>query len=179
MNNPAETGSHPATGAGAVYTVRQVIERASALLGRIPDTLIALIARFSIAGVFWRSGQTKIDGLSIDLINGEFSLGLPRLSDSARYLFREEYRLPLIAPELAAPMTAFAEHLFPILLLLGLATRFAALALLVMTLTIQIFVYPDAWPTHGVWAAALLYLMSHGPGRASMDHWLMGSPGRA
>lgn len=173
MNNPAETG------AGAVYTVRQVIERASALLGRIPDTLIALVARFSIAGVFWRSGQTKINGLSIDLVNGEFSLGLPRLSDSARYLFKEEYRLPLIAPELAAPMAAFAEHLFPILLLFGLATRFSALALLVMTLTIQIFVYPDAWPTHGVWAATLLYLMTRGAGRASLDHWLTGSPGRA
>lgn len=173
MNNPSDTAPHPSSGAGSGYALPQLIERASGLLGRIPDTLIALVARFSIAGVFWRSGQTKIDGLSIDLINGEFSLGLPRLSDSALYLFQEEYRLPLIAPEVAAPMAAFAEHLFPILLLLGLATRFSALALLVMTLTIQIFVYPDAWPTHGVWAAVLLYLMVHGPGRASLDQWIV------
>lgn len=173
MNNPSDTAPHPSSGAGSGYALPQLIERASGLLGRIPDTLIALVARFSIAGVFWRSGQTKIDGLSIDLINGEFSLGLPRLSDSALYLFQKEYRLPLIAPEVAAPMAAFAEHLFPILLLLGLATRFSALALLVMTLTIQIFVYPDAWPTHGVWAAVLLYLMVHGPGRASLDQWIV------
>lgn len=173
MNNPSDTAPHPSSGTGAGYALPQLIERATGLFGRIPDTLIAMVARFSIAGVFWRSGQTKIDGLAIDIINGEFSLGLPRLSDSALYLFQEEYRLPLIAPELAAPMAAFAEHLFPILLLLGLATRFSALALLVMTLTIQVFVYPDAWPTHGVWAAALLYLMVHGPGQASLDQWIL------
>lgn len=171
MNNPTKTVPQPSSDAG--YALPRLIERASALLGRIPDTLIALVARFSIAGVFWRSGQTKIDGLAIDFVNGEFSLGLPKLSASAQYLFQEEYRLPLISPELAAPMAAFAEHLFPILILLGLATRFSALALLVMTLTIQIFVYPDAWPTHGVWAAALLYLMAHGPGKASLDHWIV------
>ena len=146
--------------------------REPALFGRIPDTLIAMIARFSIAGVFWKSGQTKIEGLAIDVVSGEFSLGVPRLSDSALFLFKEEYSLPLIAPELAALMAAFAEHLFPILLLLGLATRFSALALLVMTLTIQIFVYPGAWPTHGVWAAVLLYLMAYGPGWCSMDHFI-------
>lgn len=159
-------------GSGTGYPLHRQAERLIGLFGRIPDTLIALIARFSIAGVFWKSGQTKVEGLAIDLINGEFTLGLPSLSDSALYLFQEEYRLPLIAPELAAPMAAFAEHLFPILILFGLATRLSALALLVMTLTIQIFVYPDAWPTHGVWAAVLLYLMAHGPGRASVDHWI-------
>jgi putative oxidoreductase len=159
-------------GSGTGYSLHRQAERLIGLFGRIPDTLIALIARFSIAGVFWKSGQTKVEGLAIDLINGEFTLGLPSLSDSALYLFQEEYRLPLIAPELAAPMAAFAEHLFPILILFGLATRLSALALLVMTLTIQIFVYPDAWPTHGVWAAVLLYLMAHGPGRASVDHWI-------
>ena len=149
-----------------------LINQATALFGRIPDTLIAMIARFSIAGVFWKSGQTKIEGLAIDVVSGEFSLGVPRLSDSALFLFKEEYSLPLIAPELAAVMAACAEHLFPILLLLGLATRFSALALRVMTLTIQIFVYPGAWPTHGVWAAVLLYLMAYGPGWWSMDHFI-------
>jgi len=139
---------------------------------RIPDSLIALVGRFSIAAIFWKSGQTKIEGLAIDLVAGEFQLGWPQLSDSALELFRSEYRLPLLLPELAAPMAAFAEHFFPILILLGLATRFSALALLVMTLTIQIFVYPDAYPTHGVWATVLLVLIARGPGKISIDHWI-------
>lgn len=143
--------------------------RVIALLERIPHSLIALVGRFSIAAVFWKSGQTKVEGLAIDIVNGEFSLGVPRLSDSVVALFRDEFRLPLIPPELAAPMAAFAEHLFPVLILVGLATRFSALALLVMTLTIQIFVYPDAYPTHGIWAAVLLYLIARGPGALSFD----------
>lgn len=142
------------------------------LFSRIPDSLIALLGRFSIAAIFWKSGQTKIEGLAIDLVSGEFQLGWPHLSDSALELFRSEYRLPLIPPELAAQMAAFAEHVFPILILIGLATRFSSLALLVMTLTIQIFVYPDAYPTHGVWAVALLFLIAKGPGGVSLDHWL-------
>ncbi|AZR42039.1 DoxX family protein [Marinobacter salarius] len=169
MDNSTETAAQTSTTTGVLPGL---IEQANTLFGRIPDTLIAMIARFSIAGVFWKSGQTKIEGLAIDIVSGEFSLGVPRLSDSALFLFKEEYSLPLIAPELAALMAAFAEHLFPILLLLGLATRFSALALLVMTLTIQIFVYPGAWPTHGVWAAVLLYLMAYGPGWCSMDHFI-------
>lgn len=166
--------SQDATSAGTAITswARPLIRRLIALLGCIPDSLIAAVGRFSIAAVFWKSGQTKIQGLAIDLVNGGYQLGLPRLSDSAVDLFREEYRLPLIPPELAAPLAAFAEHLFPSLLLIGLATRFSALALLIMTLTIQIFVYPDAYPTHGVWAAVLLYLMAKGPGRLSLDAWI-------
>lgn len=87
-------------------------------------------------------------------------------------LFRDEYQLPLIQPEIAATLAAFAEHFFPLLILLGLATRLSALALLGMTLTIQLFVYPDAYPTHGTWAAVLLLLMVHGPGKLSLDHWI-------
>jgi putative oxidoreductase len=139
---------------------------------RIPDSLIALIGRFSIAAVFWKSGQTKIEGLAIDLIDGSFSLGIPRLSDSALALFQEEYRLPLLSPAVAAPLAAFAEHVFPILILFGLATRFSALALLGMTLVIQVFVYPGAYPTHGVWMTVLLYLIAKGPGVMAIDHWL-------
>lgn len=142
------------------------------LFSRIPDSLIALIGRFSIAAIFWKSGQTKIEGLAIDLVSGEFQFGWPHLSESALELFRSEYQLPLLPPELAAPMAAFGEHLFPILILLGLATRFSSLALLIMTMTIQIFVYPDAYPTHGVWAAVLLVLIARGPGVVSIDHWL-------
>ena len=143
-----------------------------AIFERIPDSLIGALGRFSIAAVFWKSGQTKIQGFSIDIINGDFHMGLPHLSDSALTLFRDEYRLPLIPPELAAPAAAFAEHFFAILILVGLATRFSALALLAMTLIIEIFVYPDAYPLHGVWATVLLYLMTKGPGRVSLDHWL-------
>ncbi|MBU6257367.1 MAG: DoxX family protein [Burkholderiales bacterium] len=145
---------------------------AIALCKRIPDSFIALIARISIAAVFWTSGQTKVQGFVVDVITGEVHLGWPRLSDSAVALFRDEYKLPFIAPGIAAPLAATAEHLFPLLLLLGLATRFSALALLGMTLVIEIFVYPDAYPTHGTWAAIFLYLMAHGPGRLSIDHWL-------
>jgi len=142
------------------------------LCSRIPNSLLAFLARFSIASVFWKSGETKIQGFAVDIINGEFTLGWPRLSDTVVDLFRDEYHLPLIPPEFAATLAATAEHVFPMLLLLGLATRISALALLGMTLTIQIFVYPDAYPTHGTWAAVLLYLMVYGPGMLSLDHWI-------
>lgn len=143
-------------------------------LARFPHSLLAALARFSIAAVFWKSGQTKIEGLEIDLIEGAFRVGWPKLSASAVDLFRDEYRLPLLAPEMAAVIAAFAEHLFPLLLLLGLATRLSALALLGMTLVIQVLVYPGAYATHGTWAVALLYLITQGPGRFSLDHWLAG-----
>ena len=147
-------------------------------MARIPDDLIALVGRFSIAAVFWKSGQTKVEGLAIDLVDGSVQLGWPRLSDSAVELFREEYRLPLLPPELGASLAALAEHALPVLILLGLGTRFAALGLLVMTLVIQVLVYPGAYPTHGVWAAVLLYLMARGPGRVSLDHWIAQRLGR-
>jgi putative oxidoreductase len=138
----------------------------------IPESFIALLGRIAIAGVFWRSGQTKIEGLAIDLVEGRVELGWPRLSASAVDLFRDEYRLPLLAPELGATLAALGEHALPLLLLLGLGTRFAALGLLAMTLVIQLLVYPGAWPTHGTWAAVLLWLMARGPGVLSIDHWL-------
>lgn len=145
------------------------IPRVIALLEKIPHSLIAFIARFSIAAVFWKSGQTKVEGLAVDLIDGTFELGWPRLADSTIPLFQSEYNLPLLSPEIAAHLAAFAEHVFTLLILLGFATRFSALALLGMTLTIQLFVYPAAYPTHGTWAAVLLYLMATGPGKLSID----------
>lgn len=139
---------------------------------RIPHSVIALLGRFSIAAVFWKSGQTKVEGFAVDFVEGTWSLGWPRLADSTIDLFRYEYNLPFIPPEIAAPLAAFAEHLFPILLLVGLATRFSALVLLIMTAVIQVFVYPDAYPTHGVWATVLLYLIARGPGVIAIDHWV-------
>ncbi len=134
-----------------------LIRRSIGWMEAIPYWLVALVARLSIAGVFWQSGRTKVEGFTV--------------TDSAIELFRTEFQLPVINPALAAHLATYAEHLFPVLLVLGLATRFAALALLVMTLVIQIFVYPDAWPTHGVWAASLLLLMTRGAGLVSLDHW--------
>ncbi len=148
----------------------RLIARAIDLCALIPYSLVAFIGRFAIAATFWKSGQTKIEGLAIDIVSGTFEFGLPRLSASAVPLFEEEYRLPLLPPELAAQLAAFSEHLFPLLLLLGLATRFSALALLGMTLVIQLLVYPDAYPTHGLWAAVLLLLAAKGPGALAVDH---------
>ena len=135
-----------------------LVMRANALMSDIPYWFVALVLRIPIAGVFWQSGQTKVDGW--------------QLSSSAIELFKEEYKLPVIDPTIAAYLATFAEHFFPVLLVLGLATRFAALSLLIMTLVIEIFVYPDAWPTHGTWAACFLVLMAQGPGKVSLDHWI-------
>ncbi|MGR0137649.1 MULTISPECIES: DoxX family protein [Pseudomonas] len=147
-----------------------LIKRAIQLFEQIPYSLIAFLARFSIAAVFWKSGQTKVQGFAIDLINGTFELGEPRLAASTLPLFRSEYKVPLLSPEVAAHLAAFAEHFFPLLILLGLATRYSALALIGMTLVIQLFVYPDAYPTHGTWLTVLLLLVAKGPGRLSIDH---------
>ncbi len=147
-----------------------LVKRAIELFEKIPYSLIAFIARFSIAAVFWKSGQTKVEGFAVDLIGGAFQLGEPRLAASTLPLFRSEYHVPLLSPEVAAHMAAFAEHFFPILILVGLATRFSALALIGMTLVIQLFVYPDAYPTHGTWIAVLLLMVAKGPGRLSIDH---------
>ena len=121
--------------------------------------LIALAGRLGMAAVFWQSGRTKVDSWLT-------------VNDSAIELFRTEYQLPLLPPELAAHLAAYAEHLFPLLLVLGLCTRLSALALLGMTLVIQVFVYPQAWPTHLVWATVLLYLAGRGAGHLSADRCL-------
>lgn len=169
MNDVASTPLSTRRSGGSIASLIQWVHR---VLSGIPDTFIAIVARFSIAAVFWKSGQTKVEGLAIDIVDGTFTPGWPTLSDSAIFLFREEYALPVVPPELAALAAASAEHLFPILILIGLATRLSAMALLVMTLTIQLFVYPSAYAVHGVWAAALLFLMAKGPGWLSLDHWL-------
>lgn len=161
-----------ATAAAEAGLLPRLIQQFITLCTRLPNSLLAIVARFSISAVFWKSGQTKVQGFEIDIVSGQFNLGWPRLSDSVVDLFRDEYRLPVVSPDLAAIMAAFAEHLFPVLILLGLATRLSALALLGMTMTIQLLVYPDAYPTHGTWAAVLLYLIVHGPGKLSLDHWI-------
>lgn len=141
-------------------------------LSRIPDDLIALLARIGIGATFWASGQTKVEGLVLDPISGTVALGVPRLAPLTVDLFRDEYALPVLPPELAACMAAVAEHVLPLLLVLGLATRLSAAGLLAMTLGIQVFVYPDAWPTHATWAAALVFLLARGAGGWSLDRLL-------
>jgi len=134
----------------------RIVEWTIATLDGIPYWSIALAARVFPAAVFWQSGETKVAGW--------------HLKPSAIALFENEYQLPLIDPSIAAHASAFAEHVFPILLVIGLATRFSALALLVMTAVIEIFVYPGAWPTHGVWATCFLILIARGAGPLSLDH---------
>lgn len=140
--------------------ISTLIARAVSLANLIPDSALSLIARVGIAGVFWRSGQTKVNGFEV--------------TDATYFLFRQEYALPIIPPDIAAGLAAFAEHFFPALLILGLASRLSALALLGMTLVIQIFVYPGSWPEHAVWAAALAVIIARGPGVLSLDHLLFG-----
>ena len=94
------------------------------------------------------------------------------ITPGAYQLFEEEYKLPLLSPDVAAHLATYAEHLFPILLALGLFTRLSAAALLVMTAIIEIFVYPAAWPTHLSWAGLLLPLLARGAGALSIDRFL-------
>lgn len=125
----------------------------------LPVSVQLLAARLALAAIFFLSGRTKVEGWFT-------------LKDSTIDLFRYEYMLPLISPEVAAPLATFAEHALPMLLVAGLFTRTTALGLLGMTAVIQLFVYPLAWPTHLSWAALLLPLVSQGAGKFSFEHLL-------
>ena len=121
--------------------------------------MLLLVQRLGVAAVFFQSGRTKVDGWFT-------------LSDSTFELFRTDYALPLVPPVAAAYAATFSEHFFPILLVLGLFSRYSALALFGMTMVIEIFVYPDAWPTHLSWAGLMLPIiaMGGGPFRARPRH---------
>lgn len=141
----------PATGARAAWN------RAAAVLDAlVGHAILAPCARLALAAVFFLSGRTKVDGLLT-------------VNEGAYALFREEYKVPLLPPEIAAHLATYAEHLLPLLLALGLLTRLSALGLLGMTAVIQVFVYPDAWPTHLTWATAALYLAGRGGGPLALD----------
>ncbi|WP_068080784.1 DoxX family protein [Novosphingobium rosa] len=122
----------------------------------IPEAALLLVARLGIAAIFFLSGRTKVEGLLT-------------ITDATYELFRTDYALPFANPVVAAHIATYSEHLFPILLVPGLFTRPAALALLGMTGVIEIFVYPDAWPTHLSWAGLLLPLIARGGGAWSLD----------
>ncbi len=146
--------------------VRHSAQRVNAIIEIIAQpSLTQLVLRIALATPFWRSGINKWDSffqlndVAILLFSGEFKLHLPG----------GPYAFP--APEAMAFLVACAEILFPILLVLGLAARLAASALLVMTLVVELTV-PDGWPVHITWAAMALGIMAWGPGRLSLDHWL-------
>ncbi len=129
----------------------------------IASHLVLFFTRFVLAGVFWRSGRSKVEDGS-----------LLQISEATHYLFENDYAAVPLPAALAAPLATYAEHLFPVLLVLGLFTRLSACALLLMTFVIQVFVYPQAWWTaHALWVALALIIIHRGAGALSLDHLLL------
>jgi putative oxidoreductase len=129
-----------------------VLARVRNALESVPYAWIALPLRLAVATIFWRSALVKLANL-----------------DAALALFTDEYRVPLLPPDFAMYCALSIEVVTPVLLVLGLATRAAAAVLLGMTAVIEIFVYPQAWPTHLQWTAMLVVLLCRGAGRYSID----------
>lgn len=148
--NPSVSAS-----AGSSSGVIDALQRVIGWLERVPYSLLALPLRFAVATVFWNSGTTKLANW-----------------DATLQLFEDEYKVPLLPPDIAAHVGAAIELSTPVLLVLGFLTRPAALVLLGMTTVIEVFVYPQAWPTHIQWAAMLLVLLCRGAGSFSIDHLL-------
>lgn len=133
-------------------------ERAASVLdtlGRFPVSILQFLLRISIASVFWHSGMTKIASWDTTIV-----------------LFRDEYMVPILPPEVAASLAATVELTCPVLLVLGLATRLATLPMLGMTFVIEVFVYPEQWIEHLMWASILVFILTRGPGALSLDHVL-------
>ena len=147
--------THPDAGSSFRSSAVVSIARVLGWLDAVPYSALAIPLRLAAATVFWNSAMTKLANW-----------------DTAVALFTDEYKVPLLSPEVAAYMAASIELTTPVLLVLGLLTRPAALALLGMTTFIEVFVYPQAWPTHIQWAAMLLILLCRGPGKLSIDHLL-------
>jgi putative oxidoreductase len=139
-------------------SIKTLADRGIALADKIPDSLVSLMARVAAGSVFWRSGQTKIEGLQI--------------KDSTFFLFQEEYMVPLVPPDLAAYVASISENVFSVSLIVGFAARLSAAWFLAMTAVIQILVYPGGWPEHLLWATALVVVIARGPGAVSLDHLL-------
>jgi len=131
------------------------IAKLTQLLERFPLALLQFLFRFSIAAVFWSSGLTKIASWQTTVA-----------------LFRDEYKVPLLPPDLAATLAATVELSCPVLLVLGLATRLATLPMLGMTFVIEVFVYPQDWVEHLTWASFLLFILTRGPGPIALDRFL-------
>lgn len=141
-------------------TMIDFYRRAGGLAAHImPQSFLLLVARLGIGAAFFMSGRTKVDGVL-------------HITDATYELFRTDYALPFLNPVVAAHLSTYVENFAPILLALGLLVRPAALAMLGMTMVIEIFVYPDAWPTHLSWAGLLLPLIALGGGGWSLDRLL-------
>jgi putative oxidoreductase len=136
--------------------LHQLLDAGRSLAERIPYSAVALVSRFALASVFWRSAQTKVNGFSI--------------REETFFLFRDEYKVPLLPPDLATYLATIGEHVFSVLLLIGLASRLSALGLFGMTMVIQLFVFPDGWPEHILWIALQLLIIARGPGVLAADH---------
>ncbi|MEQ9517925.1 MAG: DoxX family protein [Parvibaculum sp.] len=156
MTGTNSENQNGAAAVGLVQPVQNIVELGVSLAEKIPAFVYELAMRISIALVFWQSARTKVDGLIT-------------VKESTFFLFQYEYALPIIPFEWAAYMATYAEHVLPFFLVIGLGTRFAALGLLAMTLVIQVFVYPGAWPLHLMWAAILTYLVAKGGGALTLD----------
>lgn len=149
MSNIASPGATT----GFLPLLRERFVTARALLERLPFSLLQLAMRIAIGFVFFNSGMLKA-----------------RSFEFAVKLFQDEYRLPLLPPELAARLAMSVEVAVPLFLFVGLATRLATLPLLGMVIVIQVLVYPQAWVEHLLWASVLLVLLTRGPGMISLDH---------
>ncbi len=132
-----------------------LVAKIIAWLERFPLSILQFLFRFTIAAVFWNSGQTKIASWLTTVA-----------------LFRDEYQVPILPPEVAATLAATVELTCPVLLVLGLATRLATLPMLGMTFVIEVFVYPENWLEHLTWATTLLFILTRGPGPFSLDHFI-------
>jgi putative oxidoreductase len=141
--------------ASAPVTLRDRLADVVALLEHFPMSLLQLLFRISIGAVFWNSGLTKIASWQSTIV-----------------LFRDEYHVPVIPPEIAASLAASVELTCPVLLVLGLMTRLATLPMLGMTFVIEAFVYPEDWIEHLGWASLLLFILTRGPGAIALDRWL-------
>jgi putative oxidoreductase len=144
------------TRTAALHSSTGLVERVEAVLdglGRFPVAILQFLLRISIASVFWHSGMTKIASW-----------------DTTIALFRDEYMVPILPPDLAAGLAATVELTCPVLLVLGLATRLATVPMLGMTFVIEVFVYPEQWIEHLMWASILVFILTRGPGAFSLDH---------
>jgi putative oxidoreductase len=149
MSEVTLTNAHPRSRLGdQLLRVRERLES-------VPYAVLAIPLRFGVAWIFGSSAQVK-------LINWQRTI----------QLFADEYRVPLLPPEVAASMALSIEIAAPVLLVLGLFTRATVVVLMSMTAVIQTFVYPEAWPTHLQWVAMMLVLLCRGAGTLSVDQLL-------
>lgn len=149
---------------------QRIVDSLVKIVASIPYSLIALLGRLGLALLLWQSGQSKVDGFTVNVLTGDVELGMPTISERTLYWFAEEYPIPLVSPIIAATLITLLEHVCALLLTLGFATRLAAFGVVLLTVIMQLFVHPDAFATHATWASLGLLLLSQGAGSISVDH---------